>query len=62
MSTHGESPDRRGTFWDWPVAVMAIAVLLLFITAGRSAGASLVLVAFGAVALMARRGAFSPRK
>ena len=51
--------DRAGTIWDWPVIVMLVAVVLLI------AGAKVVgglLLAFGVVALLIRRGAFTPRR
>lgn len=61
-----EKPDRRGTFWDWPVGVIVAGVVLLFVAGGNGATAGLVIalvvIALGAVTLMARRGVFSPRR
>lgn len=51
--------DRTGTFWDWPVAVIILAVVLMF--AGAGVGA-VVLFWFGVLSLMVRRGAFTPRR
>jgi hypothetical protein len=58
----GESKGQRpGGLWDWPVGVIVAAVVLLFGTGGKAAGISLVLIGFGVVSLMVRRGAFTPR-
>lgn len=65
MADEGKQ-DRRGTFWDWPVGVAIAGVLLFFVAASNGGPAGvllgLLLVAFGVVALLARRGAFSPRR
>jgi hypothetical protein len=57
--------DRRGTVWDWPVPVMVLGTLLLLYSGSKSAPfgvlIALVVVAFGAVTLLARRGSFRPR-
>lgn len=62
----GTQTDRRGTFWDWPVGVAIAGVLLaLFAASGDATGGvvfGLLLVAFGVVALLVRRGSFSPRR
>ena len=59
--TEGEAPKgRRGTFWDWPVGVI-IAGVVLGIATGGATGA-VVLFWFGVIALMIRRGAFTPRR
>lgn len=51
--------DRAGTVWDWPVAVIVFAVVLLL--AGVKVGGG-VLLLLGVVALLIRRGAFTPRR
>jgi len=56
----GTDKDRRGTFWDWPVGVIAAAVVLGLVTESRAA--PFVLFWFGVLALLIRRGAFSPRR
>jgi hypothetical protein len=56
----GRERDRRGTFWDWPVGVMLAAVVLAVFTDAWVLAA--VVLCFGAVALLVRRGAFSPRR
>lgn len=66
MAEEGKQDNIRGTIWDWP-AVLAIVGVLLAIWAGSkdSAGGvilGLVLAAFGTVTVLARRGAFSPRR
>jgi hypothetical protein len=53
--------DRRGTIRDWPVEVMALAVVM-FVVVPRAAVLWLIVFAFGGVTLLARRGAFTPRK
>lgn len=61
MSEQGKStPDRRGTFWDWPVAVILVAVVLAIGT--DASPGSIVMFWFGVLALMIRRGAFTPRR
>ena len=59
MSEEGRT-NRAGTIWDWPVAVILIGLLFLLFSEG-SPGAVLLLV-FGVVALLIRRGAFTPRR
>ena len=65
MADEGKQ-DRRGTFWDWPVGVAIGGVLLCLLAASNSAPAGIllgfVLVTFGVVALLARRGSFSPNR
>lgn len=65
MADEGKQ-DRRGTFWDWPVGVAFAGLLLAVFAASNNASGGIVfgllLAAFGAVALLARRGAFSPRR
>ena len=51
--------DRAGTIWDWPVIVMLVAVVFLIAGAKVFGG---LLLAFGVVALLIRRGAFTPRR
>jgi len=53
--------DRRGTVWDWPVGLMVAAVVLL-IGAPSAVVLWVALFAFGGIMLLARRGAFSPRR
>ena len=55
------SDDRRGTVWDWPVGLMVAAVVLLVIWP-RAVLLWALLFVFAGVALLARRGVFSPRK
>ena len=61
-----EQTDRRGTVWDWPVPVMIAGALLLLVSLSNGAGGgaliSLLMVAFGLVTWLARRGAFTPRR
>lgn len=56
---------RTGGFWDWPVGVIVAGLLVALLSAvnGGTGGATLgLLVAvFGVVALLIRRGAFTPR-
>lgn len=65
MTTPNESkPDRRGTFWDWPVGLIVGGVLIgLFVLFGGGTPTLPVyfLIGIGVVALMVRRGAFTPR-
>lgn len=51
--------DRRGTARDWPVAVIALGVGILLVTEDRL---GVLLFWFGIVALLLRRGTFSPRR
>ena len=51
--------DRRGTARDWPVAFIALGVGILLV-AGDKFG--VLLFWFGVVALLLRRGTFSPRR
>lgn len=51
--------DRRGTLWDWPVGV-ALAGLVIVLATGKTFG--VVLFWFGVIALLLRRGSFSPRR
>ena len=60
MTEEGRT-NRAGTMWDWPVAVILIGLLLLLFAGGARVGAVLLLV-FGVVALLIRRGAFTPRR
>lgn len=64
--TDVKQDDKRGTFWDWPVGLIVGGVLLLLLAASNGATmgmwVGLVMAAFGLVALLARRGAFSPRR
>jgi len=61
-----DKPDRRGTFWDWPVPVAFLGLLLVLLAAsnGKAAGVLLGLVIglFGLVTVLARRGTFSARR
>lgn len=56
----GAEKDQRGTFWDWPVGVIAAALVLGLTTEAK--GLTLLLLGFGVIALLIRRGAFSPRR
>lgn len=64
MADEGKQ-DRRGTFWDWPVGIALAGLLLAVVAASNDASGGIVfgllLGAFGVVALLARRGSFSPR-
>lgn len=59
--------DVRGTFLDWP-ALLAVMGVLLAVWAGAARDSTvgvvvgLLLAAFGAVTVLARRGSFSPRR
>jgi hypothetical protein len=61
-----EHADRRGTVWDWPVPVMIAGALLLLVSLSNGAAGgmliSLLVVAFGLVTWLARRGTFTPRR
>ena len=51
--------------WDWPVAVIVVGVLLVLLALTSGASPSLLawlLIGFGVVALLIRRGAFRPRR
>lgn len=57
--------DVRGTWKDWPTLVLVVAGILLVLIVGSGNAPTLVwwlLLAFGVVALLVRRGAFSPRR
>jgi drug/metabolite transporter (DMT)-like permease len=58
--------DTRGTVWDWPALLAVMGVLLAVFAGSKGSGAGvllgLVLAAFGTVTVLARRGAFSPRR
>jgi hypothetical protein len=60
-----DKTDRHGTVWDWPVPVMIAGVLLCLLAVSNGAGlgvlVGLLVAGFGLVALLARRGSFSPR-
>jgi hypothetical protein len=62
----GESKGQRpGGLWDWPVGVIVAGAFLLVLSAANGAKSyalPLLLIAFGVVSLMIRRGAFTPRK
>ena len=61
----GVKPNRAGTVWDWPVAVIVVAVLLgvaAMSSGGRPTFVTWLLLAFGVVSLLIRRGAFTPRR
>lgn len=61
-----QSPDRRGTFWDWPTGWLLAGVLILVFSAagGAQGGVAIgwLLVIFGGISMAIRRGAFSPRQ
>lgn len=71
MSTPGDdqqraaaSHDKAGTWQDWPVKVIVVAILLgVLVTAsgGRPSVLVWLLLAFGVISLLIRRGAFTPR-
>lgn len=57
--------SRAGTWQDWPVAVIALGALLAvvaWLSGGSPSWATWLLIAFGAVALLVRRGAFASRR
>lgn len=64
--TEQQSPDRRGTFWDWPTGwVLAGLVLALVGSINAAPGGvmiGLLLAAVGVVMWLARAGALSPRR
>lgn len=51
--------DRAGTAWDWPVGLIVGGLLLL---AFRVWVLAVPLLVLGVVALLIRRGAFTPRR
>lgn len=56
---------RAGTWADWPVAVIVVGVLLAVVawtSGGSPSFVTWLLIAFGVVALLIRRGAFTPRR
>lgn len=61
-----QSPDRRGTFWDWPTGwVLAGLVLTLVGSANAAPGGVLIgllLAGVGVVLWLARAGSLSPRR
>lgn len=57
--------DRAGTMRDWPVAVIGVGlVLALFAILDGNAPPLItwLVILFGVVALLIRRGAFTPRR
>lgn len=56
-----KQPDRRGTWADWPVAVIVAAVVIALF-AGKPSVGVFVLFWFGVLSLLIRRGAFRPRR
>ena len=65
MTDEGAPVDKAGTLRDWPVGVIAVALLLAFFawgSGGRPIALVWLLLAFGFVALLIRRGAFTPRR
>ena len=64
---HGERVDRRGTWLDWPVAVIVLGVLVVLsgeqvtMLSGVPPLLGWVAIVFGAVSILIRRGAFTPR-
>jgi hypothetical protein len=59
----GRKPDKRGTIWDWPVAVIVGGLALLVVVSKNGQPTILVwlIIGFGALAQMIRAGAFTPR-
>ena len=61
-----EKQERRGTFWDSPVPVAVVGVLLALLAASNGADGGiligLLVAVFGVVTVLARRGTFSPRR
>ena len=66
MENEGQPDDRRGTIWEWPGAVAFVGLLLTVVAVSNGAALGtligLAVLAFGVVALLARRGSFSPRR
>lgn len=65
MSDEVQKPSRAGTWSDWPVAVILVGVVfaLLSVVNGTAPGVlAWGLMLFGVVALLIRRGAFTPRR
>lgn len=57
--------NRAGTLSDWPVAVIGVGVLLAvfaFLSGNTPPLVTWLLIVFGVVALLIRRGAFTPRR
>lgn len=54
--------DRRGTIWDWPIALIAAALVLLVVSGGASLAFSALVIVIALVIFAARRGVFSSRK
>ena len=62
----GQQKNRRSDLLEWPGAVALIGLVLTVIAVSNGAPLGtligIVILAFGVVALLARRGAFSPRR
>jgi hypothetical protein len=57
--------DKRGTWQDWPTLVLVVAgvlLVLIVMSGGTPTVAWWLLLSFGVVSLLIRRGAFSPRR
>ena len=57
--------ERKGTWRDWPTAVIVIGVVLwlwVAMTGGTPSVVVYLVLAFGALALLIRRGDLTPRK
>lgn len=57
-----QATDRRGTFWDWPVGLMIVAVLLLVFSGGQLLILAALAFCFGLMLWLSRRGTFKPRR
>ena len=60
-----KAPDVRGTVRDWPAWIVFVGVVLWVGIAASGRQPTLLLfllIAFGAVTWMIRRGVFSPRR
>lgn len=62
----GKQKNQRSDLLEWPGAVAFVGLLLTVIAVSNGAPLGTVIglavLAFGVVALLARRGAFSPRR
>lgn len=65
MERDESATDTRGTWRDWPAAVVFVGVVIWVAIAisGRTPTVAVyVLLAFGGIAWLIRRGAFAPRR
>lgn len=60
--TDGEKAPQKQGWWDWPIGVIAASVVLFFVLGEEGGLLVFVMFWFGLIALLIRRGAFTPRR